>query len=75
MMFEKILHHRCKHICKPLQNRIGMVESKTGTMESKISMEKNTTARHKKILSCKSHKPTLKSKLAREYFFLQPEKN
>lgn len=30
---------------------------------------------HKKIHSCKPHKATLKSKLAREYFFLSPKKN
>jgi len=29
---------------------------------------------HKKIHSCKPHKPTLEPKLAREYFFLQPKK-
>lgn len=37
-------------------------------------MEQRIKPTHKKLHSCKPLKPTLKPKLAREYFFLLPEK-
>lgn len=46
-----------------------MVESKTGTMESKISMEKNTTARHKKIHSLQVAQANAEIKTCKSVFF------